>query len=52
MPVSRYFHGHGREVMKNMLKEYGSEKGKRIFYATANKNKETPRKVRVKRKAK
>ncbi len=37
MPVNKYFAGHGDEVMGNMTKEYGPEKGKRVFYATANK---------------
>jgi hypothetical protein len=36
-PVSKYFKGHGEEVMSNMKKEYGPDEGKRVFYATANK---------------
>lgn len=39
MPLSKYFEGKGEKVMSNMKKEYGSEKGKKIFYATANKRK-------------
>ena len=39
MPISRYFKGHGEEVMSNMTKEYGAKKGKQVFYATANKKK-------------
>lgn len=39
MPLSKYFKGKGEKVMKNMTKEYGSKKGKQVFYATANKNK-------------
>lgn len=39
MPVSKYYQGHGEEVMKNMTKQYGSEKGKQVFYAKANKMK-------------
>ena len=27
-----------------MTKEYGAKKGKQIFYATANKRKQTPKK--------
>lgn len=27
----------GRKVMSSMKKEYGEEKGERVFYATANK---------------
>jgi len=42
MPVSAYFGGHGTEVKKNMEKEYGPEKGERVFYATANKRGEKP----------
>jgi hypothetical protein len=39
MPLSRYFSGKGEKVMASMSKQYGSEKGKRVFYATANKRK-------------
>lgn len=39
MPVSKYFGGHGRKVMKAMQKQYGKKKGKQVFYATANKQK-------------
>jgi hypothetical protein len=39
MPISKYFSGHGEEVMSNMTKQYGAKKGKQIFYATANKQK-------------
>lgn len=37
MPVSKYFKGHGDEVMSKMKKKYGDKKGKSVFYATANK---------------
>lgn len=37
MPVSRYYGGHGKSVMKSMTKQYGKKKGKQVFYATANK---------------
>lgn len=37
MPVSKYFKGKGAKVMKDMIKRYGKKKGKRVFYATANK---------------
>ena len=37
MPVSKYYEGHGTKVMASMKKQYGSEKGERVFYATANK---------------
>lgn len=42
MPVSKYFKGHGEEVMSNMKKEYGDKKGESVFYATANKKGEKP----------
>jgi hypothetical protein len=41
MPISKYFKGHGTEVMNNMTKEYGPDKGKQVFYATANKTGQT-----------
>lgn len=41
MPISKYFKGHGEEVMQSMMKEYGP-KGKSIFYATANKKGQKP----------
>lgn len=37
MPISEYFKGSGEKVMSNMKKQYGEEKGKQVFYATANK---------------
>jgi hypothetical protein len=42
MPISKYFKGHGEEVMGNMQKEYGAKKGKQVFYATANKRAQKP----------
>ena len=42
MPISEYFGGHGREVLKNMQKGYGEKKGKQVFYATANKKSQNP----------
>lgn len=41
MPISKYFKGHGDEVMSSMDKTYGAKKGKQVFYATANKKKMT-----------
>jgi hypothetical protein len=41
MALSRYFKGHGEEVMANMKKEYGSKKGTSVFYATVNKKKKS-----------
>jgi hypothetical protein len=37
MPISKYFKGSGSKVMSNMKKQYGSDEGKKVFYATANK---------------
>ena len=39
VPVDKYFKGSGKSVMDAMTKEYGKEKGKKVFYATANKKK-------------
>jgi len=36
MPLDKYFKGKGATVMRDMVKEYGPKKGKRVFYATAN----------------
>lgn len=38
MPISKHFKGHGDKVMDAMKKSYGKEKGKKVFYATENKN--------------
>jgi hypothetical protein len=40
MPISKYFGGHGDEVMSSMNKTYGAKKAKQVFYATANKRKQ------------
>ena len=42
MPISRYFSGHGSEVMAGMKDRYGEKKGKQVFYATANKKNQNP----------
>jgi hypothetical protein len=39
MPLNTHFKGKGEQVMKSMVKEYGSTKGKSVFYATDNKRK-------------
>jgi hypothetical protein len=39
MPISKHYKGHGDEVMSSMKKTYGSEKAKRVFYATENAQK-------------
>ena len=43
MPLKEYFKGSGEKVMLEMKSRYGEEKGKRVFYATANKRKMKPR---------
>lgn len=39
MPLNKYFQGRGDKVMSSMKKQYGEEKGKKVFYATHNKQK-------------
>ena len=41
MPLSKYFGGHGKQVMAAVKKQYGA-KAERVFYATANKRKKKP----------
>ena len=45
-PISKYFKGKGRKVMKSMKKTYGAKKGKSVFYATVNKLKSKRKKKR------
>lgn len=44
MPISEYYKGKGKEVMKKMKEKYGEEKGERIFYATAREHGLEPKK--------
>lgn len=37
MPIGKHFGGHGEKVMSSMKKQYGEEKGERVFYATDKK---------------
>jgi hypothetical protein len=37
VPISKYFGGHGKEVLASMNKTYGPKKAKSVFYATENK---------------
>lgn len=46
MPLDRYFKGKGAQVMANMQREYGADKGKQVFYATLNKRKKLRRGAR------
>jgi hypothetical protein len=52
MPISKYYQGHGSEVMSDMMKRYGEEKGKSVFYATANKRGQNPEDSKVKKSMK
>jgi hypothetical protein len=48
LPLNRYFGGHGREVMRDMRERHG-ERAEEVFYRTANKQKQAPRrKTRMK----
>ena len=42
MPIAKYFKGDGEKVMRSMKKEYGDKEGKKVFYATANKQGNNP----------
>lgn len=44
MPISAYFGGKGKKVMSSMQDQYSEDKGKQVFYATANKNDQKPKK--------
>jgi hypothetical protein len=39
VPVSEYYKGKGTSVMRSMMKQYGTKKGREVFYRTANKKK-------------
>lgn len=43
MPLDKYFGGHGRQVMAELKKKHGAKAGERIFYATANKRTQKPK---------
>ena len=43
MPTKDYFGGHGEKVKKDMIRKHGIKKGTEIFYATANKQNQTPK---------
>ena len=38
MPISKYFGGHGKEVMQDMKNRYGA-RAEEVFYRTVNKRK-------------
>ena len=52
MPLSKYYGGHGSDVMNKMKKKYGDKKGESVFYATANKKGLGPSEHVVKKHAK
>jgi hypothetical protein len=40
MPIARYDHlfgGNAAKALRAMIAKYGPQKGRRVFYATANK---------------
>ncbi len=37
VPIAKYFHGKGEQVMKDLVARYGPKKGKSVFYATAQR---------------
>ena len=39
MPLEKHYKGKGAKVMKAMKVQYGTKKGKQVFYATENKMK-------------
>ena len=49
VPLSEYFKGDGRKVLADFVKRYGEKRGKRIFYATANKRGLAPKRKVKKR---
>lgn len=49
MPIDRYYHGHGDEVMADLVRRHGKKKGKEVFYATANTRHQTPARRRRRR---
>jgi hypothetical protein len=49
MPLSKHYKGSGEKVMREMKSRYGSEAGKRVFYATENKRKHSKRRKQMKK---
>jgi len=45
LPISKYFGGHGEEVMAKMRAKYGAH-AERVFYATDNKRKKNKKRKR------
>lgn len=49
VPLSEYFKGDGKKILAEFVKRYGEAKGKRMFYATANKRGLAPKRKVKKR---
>ena len=39
MPLNKHYGGHGEEVMKALVDQYGEDKAKSVFYAMEKKRK-------------
>jgi hypothetical protein len=52
MPISKYFGGHGKSVMADMVARHGKKAGEREFYATANARGQNPSTVATKKRKK
>jgi hypothetical protein len=50
MPLAKYFRGKGEQVLSDMQDRYGDDKGKKVFYATAEKRGMKPSNDKPKRK--
>ena len=49
-PLAKYFRGKGEQVLGDMKDKYGDDKGKQVFYATAEKRGMKPDDSKSKRK--
>lgn len=49
MPLSKYFGGHGPEVMRDMKSKLGERAGESRFYATVNARKKAKKKPGLQR---
>ena len=46
VPLSKHFGGKGEKVMAAMKRQYGAEKGERVFYAIESKRKKSKKLAR------
>ena len=44
MPIDKYYGGHGKKVMREMMEQYGAKKGKEVFYAMMAKQEKKKKK--------